>query len=194
VRARGCNIFEVSDEKWVEDEVLLPDPGERSTNPFGNRESDQPARGEGESARGRRRPATRGPAALAAAASPAARRSPALLVACALVAGTLLFAESVLSDHGSERSPRRGETKRTAPRLHRTPPTVASATGKRSSRRGTIRRRQTTTDSSAGAPPSRPVLAPSAPEAAGRVPEIKPVRTGRSAESPQLGQEFSFER
>lgn len=194
MRPRGCNIFDVNDEKWVKDEVLLADPGERRTDPFGNRESDQRARGERESARGRRRPATTGAPALAAAASPAARRGPALLVACALVAGTLLFAESVLSDHRAERSPRRVETKRPTPRLHRTPPTVASATAKRSSRRGTMRRRTTSTDSSAGAPPSRPVLAPRAPGAAGRVPEIKPVRTGRPAESAQLGQEFSFER
>jgi hypothetical protein len=194
VRPRGCNIFEVSDEKLVKDEVLLADPGERRTDPFGNRESDERARGERESARRRRRPVTRGPAALVAAASPAASRGPALLVACALVAGTLLFAESVLSDHGAERSPRRVETKRPPPRLHRVPPTVASATAKRSSHRGTMRRRTTTTDSSAGVPLSRPVPAPSVPEAAGRVPEIKPVRTGRPAESAELGQEFSFER
>lgn len=194
MRPRGCNIFEVSDENWVKDELLLADPGERRTDPFGNSESDQRAHGGRESARWRRRPATRGPAALAAAASPAPRRGPALLVACVLVAGTLLFAESVLSDRGAERSPSRVETKRPAPRLHRVPPAVASATAKRSSRRGTMRRRTTTTDSSAGAPPSRPVLAPSAPEAADRMPEIKPLRTGRPAESAQLGQEFGFER
>jgi hypothetical protein len=189
VRRRGHNIFEVSDEPWQRDGVLLADTiaHELRTDVFGPAEPQLEGRKDAESL---------DKALEAQACFSPPRDAPAfvgpgkLLVASgALVAGAIAIASIALSDRGSEPSPRA----RAGPAPVKSAPTIARRAGRGEYQSNPHRQSSRPANATREAPATgAPINGRNARQAGAS--QILPSQTRPPAESKAPGQEFSFER
>jgi hypothetical protein len=194
LRRRDRNIFEVSDEAWVQEEVLRADPSDLRLDSVSG-ESEQRSSEEGGSVGERYRPQVSRPTLGCEGVQPSGRQT--LLLGSALIAGMLVIGAGVLSPGAAERPWSETMVERRAPGLHhQVPATPAERNAGRPAEGGAGRARSGATPSSAG-PKPRPLRAGST--SGGPAPSLPaqqgtPTRVAQSAEQPAPGHEFSFER
>jgi hypothetical protein len=195
LRRQGRNIFEINDEVWTQDGVLLANASDRchdlvSSAPEPNTfEGDRP-REEG------RRHQVLGPSLLGEDPTVQTSGRWPLVLGPALIAGVLLLGAGVLFNRAPEGSRVQAKVEPTSPRLQLAPAAPTPRKTERQSRQGATRARDSAVPSSSSARP-RSLRARGAPQGSHSprlVRRAAPTRPPQPGEKLPLGREFGFER